>query len=176
MRHLFCKSIPCPITNREFVINSISFDYRSVPIEGFLDDYSFLIQGLIDFYLATLDIDALRWAKELQDTQDRLFWDDERGGYYYSQANSANVIVRLKEDHDGAEPCGNSVSAHNLMLISAYFDDKSYKHKAIKLFEFFAAASPFSYVLPEMFSAQLMQAAHLSMMVVVGTFSTSFPG
>lgn len=139
-----------------------------VPVEGFLDDYSFLIQGLIDFYVATLDVDVLRWAKELQDTQDRLFWDEERGGYYYSQANSANVIVRLKEDHDGAEPCGNSVSAHNLMLISAYFDDKSYKRKAIKLFEFFSAASPFSYVLPEMFSAQLMQAAHLSMMVVVG--------
>lgn len=141
-----------------------------MPIEGFLDDYSFLIQGLIDFYLTTLDVDALRWAKELQDTQDRLFWDDERGGYYYSQANSANVIVRLKEDHDGAEPCGNSVSARSLILISAYFDDKSYKHKALKMFEFFSSATPFSYVLPEMFSAQLMVNAHLSMMVVVGKF------
>lgn len=71
--------------------------YREQPIEGFLDDYSFLIKGLIDFYMATLDLDALKWAKDLQDTQDRLFWDNERGGYFYSQANSANVVVRLKE-------------------------------------------------------------------------------
>lgn len=70
---------------------------REQPIEGFLDDYSFLIKGLIDFYVATLDVDALKWAKDLQDTQDRLFWDNERGGYFYSQANSANVVVRLKE-------------------------------------------------------------------------------
>lgn len=71
--------------------------YREQPIEGFLDDYSFLIKGLIDFYLATMDVGALKWAKELQDTQDRLFLDSENGGYFYSQANSANVIVRLKE-------------------------------------------------------------------------------
>lgn len=43
--------------------------HREKPIEGFLDDYSFLIKGLIDFYVATLDVDALKWAKELQDTQ-----------------------------------------------------------------------------------------------------------
>lgn len=128
----------------------------------------------MDFYVATLDVEALRWAKVLQDTQDRLFWDDERGGYFYSQANSANVIVRLKEDHDGAEPCGNSVAARNLMLISAYFHDKSYKQKALRLFDFFASASPFAYVLPEMFSAQLMQTDHLAMMVVVGKHYPQF--
>lgn len=66
-----------------------------------MDDYAFLIKGLLDFYLATLDMDALKWAKELQDTQDRLFWDNNNGGYFYSQENSANVILRLKEDHDG---------------------------------------------------------------------------
>lgn len=138
------------------------------PIEGFLDDYSFLIKGLIDFYMASLDTDALRWAKDLQDTQDRLFSDEEQGGYFYSQANSSNVIVRLKEDHDGAEPCGNSVAARNLPLISAYFHDKSYKARSNKLFEFFSSTTPFGYALPEMFSAQLMRADSLAMMVVVG--------
>lgn len=118
--------------------------------------------------MATLDTDALRWAKELQDTQDRLFWDDEQGGYFYSQANSANVILRLKEDHDGAEPCGNSVSARNLPLISAYFHDRTYKERSNKLFEFFSSTTPFGYALPEMFSAQMMRADSLAMMVVVG--------
>lgn len=144
--------------------------YRNEPIEGFLDDYSFLISGLIDYYVATLDLDVLRWAKELQDTQDRLFWDEERGGYFFSKANSANVIVRMKEDHDGAEPCGNSMSARNLILIAAYFEDKSYKRRAERIFDFFSTASPFSFVLPEMFAAQLMLAKNLAMMVVVGKF------
>lgn len=141
-------------------------------IGGFLDDYSFLIKGLIDFYVATLDLDALRWAKELQDTQDELFWDEPNGGYFYSMANASNVVARLKEDHDGAEPCGNSVSARNLILISAYFGDKSYKYRAYKVFDFFSAAKPFPYVVPEMFSAQLMKAAHLAMIVVVGKYNT----
>lgn len=142
--------------------------YREHPIEGFLDDYSFLIKGLIDFYVATLDVDALKWAKDLQDTQDRLFWDNDQGGYFYSQANSVNVIVRLKEDHDGAEPCGNSVAARNLPLISAYFHDKSYKERSCKLLQFFSSTTPFGYALPEMFSAQMMRADSLAMMVIVG--------
>jgi uncharacterized protein YyaL (SSP411 family) len=62
-----------------------------------LDDYAFLIKGLIDYYVATLDTDALTWAKELQDTQNSLFWDEENSGYFYSEANSPNVVVRLKE-------------------------------------------------------------------------------
>lgn len=144
---------------------------RDQPIQGFLDDYAFLIKGLLDFYLATLDYDILKWAKELQDTQDQLFWDSNKGGYFYSQENSPNVIVRLKEDHDGAEPCGNSVSARNLLLISAYFSDKSYKTRSTKLLEFFSSTSPFGYALPEMFSAQIMRADSLAMMVVVGMLS-----
>lgn len=153
--------------------------------------------------MATLDVDALKWAKNLQDTQDRLFWDNERGGYFYSQANSANLVVRLKEglytnairfdtsrscdchrgknafflkknfslDHDGAEPCGNSVAAKNLPIISAYFHDKSYKERASKLFQFFSSVTPFGYALPEMFSAQLLRANSLAMMVIVGMYT-----
>ena len=90
--HFLCKFIYLFIC-----FNFICHFCREQPIEGFLDDYSFLIKGLIDFYVATLDVDALKWAKDLQDTQDRLFWDNERGGYFYSQANSANLVVRLKE-------------------------------------------------------------------------------
>lgn len=67
------------------------------PIYGFLDDYTFLIKGLIDHYIASLDVSSLFWAKELQDLQDEYFWDDANGGYFYSQANSPDVIVRMKE-------------------------------------------------------------------------------
>ena len=67
------------------------------PIYGFLDDYSFLIKGLIDFYVASLDTSVLYLAKELQELQDEYFWDEKNGGYFYSEAGHGDVIVRMKE-------------------------------------------------------------------------------
>lgn len=67
------------------------------PIFGYLDDYAFLIKGLIDYYVASLDVTVLYWAKELQEIQDELFWDPINGGYFYSEAAQADVIVRMKE-------------------------------------------------------------------------------
>ncbi|XP_037947163.1 uncharacterized protein B0495.5-like isoform X1 [Teleopsis dalmanni] len=137
-------------------------------IYGFLDDYAFLIKGLLDYYKSSLDINALQWAIELQDIQDTLFWDDNHGGYFYSEAESPNVVVRLKEDHDGAEPCGNSVTARNLILLSHYFDKDTYQKRAAKLFDFFADVKPFGYTLPEMTSALFLHEFGLDLVAVVG--------
>ncbi|XP_052865915.1 uncharacterized protein B0495.5 [Anopheles cruzii] len=138
------------------------------PIYGFIDDYAFLIRGLIDYYVASLDEHALHWAKELQDIQDQLFWDQKHGAYFYSEANSPNVAVRLKEDHDGAEPCGNSVAAHNLLLLSDYFEEERLKEKARTLFAYFSQTTPFGYVLPEMMSAALLEEHGKTTLIVVG--------
>lgn len=119
-----------------------------------------------------MDKSALLWAKELQATQDKLFWDSECHGYFYSKADAVNVIVRLKDDHDGAEPCGNSVSASNLLLLHEYFDDDSFKATATKLFEFFSAANPFGYALPEMMSALLLFDSGLTTITIVGPDTT----
>ncbi|XP_013113702.2 uncharacterized protein B0495.5 [Stomoxys calcitrans] len=137
-------------------------------IDGFLDDYAFLIKGLLDYYKATLDGFALDWAKELQEVQDAMFWDAQNGAYFYSKANSPNVVIRLKDDHDGAEPCGNSVSARNLILLSHYLDDESFSERATRLFEFFADQQPFGYALPEMLSALLLHENGLDLVAVVG--------
>lgn len=75
----------------------VFFFGRTETVQGFLDDYAFLVKGLLDYYVASLNVEALNWAKELQDIQDSLFWDTENGGYFYSQANAFNVIVRLKD-------------------------------------------------------------------------------
>ncbi|XP_026836348.1 spermatogenesis-associated protein 20 isoform X2 [Drosophila erecta] len=137
-------------------------------IDGFLDDYAFLIKGLLDYYKATLDVDVLHWAKELQETQDTLFWDDQNGAYFFSQQDAPNIIMRYKEDHDGAEPCGNSVSAGNLVLLAHYYDESAYIQKAGKLLNFFADVSPFGHALPEMLSALLMYENGLDLVAVVG--------
>lgn len=115
-----------------------------------------------------MDTSVLLWAKELQATQDKLFWDTKNHGYFYSKADSTDVIVRLKDDHDGAEPCGNSVAASNLLLLHEYFDDASYKETAQKLFQFYSGKSPFGYALPEMMSALLLHDSGLTSVTIVG--------
>ncbi|XP_023942576.2 spermatogenesis-associated protein 20 isoform X2 [Bicyclus anynana] len=92
------------------------------PIEGFLDDYAFLIKGLLDLYEASLDLNWLNWARELQLKQNELFWDMDNGGYFTTSTCDPSVILRLKEDQDGAEPSGNSVSCHNLQRLATYAD------------------------------------------------------
>lgn len=74
-------------------------------------------------------------------------------------------------DHDGAEPCGNSVSAHNLIMLGDYFECAAFREKASTLFSYFSNVTPFGYVLPEMMSAMLLQEHGRDMLVVVGKFS-----
>ncbi|KAL8149042.1 hypothetical protein AgCh_006158 [Apium graveolens] len=106
----------------------LEHSYRNGPSKapGFLDDYAFLIQGLLDVYECGGEVSWLAWAIELQDIQDELFLDKEGGGYYNTAGDDPSVLLRVKEDHDGAEPSGNSVSAVNLVrLASMVIGDRS---------------------------------------------------
>ena len=101
-------------------------------IQGFAEDYAFLIQGLLDLYEAGFELRWLQWAERLQATMDRLFEDPERGGYFNSRADDPTVIVRLKEDHDGAEPSANSVSVLNLLRLEATIGLAGARDRALK--------------------------------------------
>jgi uncharacterized protein YyaL (SSP411 family) len=90
--------------------------------EGFAEDYAFLIQGLLDLYGAEFDERWLRWAERLQAAMDERFWDEAGGGYFNSQAGDTSLVLRLKEDYDGAEPAPSSVAATNLFRLGALFD------------------------------------------------------
>ncbi|KAG5680320.1 hypothetical protein PVAND_009832 [Polypedilum vanderplanki] len=137
-------------------------------IYGFLDDYAFFIKGLIYFYVASLDISYLHFAKELQELQDKYFWDTKNSAYFYSEASQSDVVVRMKEDHDGAEPAGNSVSVQNLTLLSSYFEEQKFKEKAVAICNYYSNVSPMGYALPEMLSSLLLEDIGLHMLVVVG--------
>ncbi|XP_057439314.1 uncharacterized protein LOC130731137 isoform X2 [Lotus japonicus] len=95
--------------------------FRNSPSKapGFLDDYAFLICGLLDLYEFGGGINWLQWAVELQETQDALFLDKDGGGYFNNTGEDASVLLRVKEDHDGAEPSGNSVSVINLTRLAS---------------------------------------------------------
>jgi uncharacterized protein YyaL (SSP411 family) len=91
-------------------------------IRAFAEDYAFLIQALLDLYEAGFEIRWLQWATRLQQTMDELFWDDALGGYFNSELADVNIILRLKEDYDGAEPAASSVAALNLLRLGAILD------------------------------------------------------
>jgi len=94
-------------------------------IEGFAEDYAFLIAGLLDLYEATFAIRWLQWADRLQATMDAQFLDEEAGGYFNSAAGDPNIILRLKEDYDGAQPTPGSVAAANLLRLAAITHDET---------------------------------------------------
>lgn len=99
----------------------LQHSFRNGPAKapGFLDDYAFLISGLLDLYEFGGGINWLVWATELQETQDELFLDKEGGGYFNTPGEDPSVLLRVKEDHDGAEPSGNSVSVINLVRLAS---------------------------------------------------------
>ncbi len=87
------------------------------PAEGFAEDYAFFAQGLLDLYGATFEPGWLQWADRVQAKMDQLFWDERDGGYFNSAAGAPDIILRLKEDYDGAEPAPSSVAAMNLLRL-----------------------------------------------------------
>jgi uncharacterized protein YyaL (SSP411 family) len=123
-------------------------------IDGFLSDYAFFIQGLLDLYEATLDIQWLKLALGLQIRQDELFWDADSGGYFDTTGTDPSVLMRMKEDSDSAEPSGNSVAALNLLRLSQMLDDKKMRDKADRTIRAFASRlGEFPAAMPQMLVA-----------------------
>jgi hypothetical protein len=106
----------------------------STEISGFVDDYAFLIQGLLDLYEASFNVKWLSWAIRLQEKQDELFWDGTYGGYFSTTGKDSSVLIRMKEEYDGAEPSPNSISAMNLLRLSQMTDRVEWQDKARKTF------------------------------------------
>ena len=87
-------------------------------IGGFLDDYAFFAQGLLDLYEAQLDFRSLQLAIDLSDRALELFADRENGGLFATtEEGDARLPLRLKDEYDGAEPSGNSVAVLNLLRL-----------------------------------------------------------
>ncbi len=101
-----------------------------VDIDALLEDYAFLIQGLLDLYEASFELKWLSWAVRLQEQQDELFWDGKGGGYFSTRAAAPYVLVRMKDDYDGAEPSPNSVAAMNLLRLWQITDRQDLRKKA----------------------------------------------
>ncbi|EGC32616.1 hypothetical protein DICPUDRAFT_155404 [Dictyostelium purpureum] len=101
-------------------------------IHAFADDYASLIQGLLDLYQCTFEIEYLEWAIELQEKQDQLFYDSQLpGGYFSTSGDDKSILHRLKEEHDGAENSCQSISVSNLLKLYSVTYNQEYKEKAL---------------------------------------------
>jgi uncharacterized protein YyaL (SSP411 family) len=96
---------------------------------GYLETYAFLIQGFIHLYYATFNVAWIERAIELQEEQDQKLWDNDSGAYFMSQ-EASDLVVRTKNEYDGAEPSGNSVAANNLLELASLTGDDRFADRA----------------------------------------------
>jgi uncharacterized protein YyaL (SSP411 family) len=87
-------------------------------LSGYVEDYAFMVWGMIELYEATFELKYLKAAIELNDYLLQHFWDDQGGGLFFTADSSEELIHRQKEIYDGAVPSGNSVAALNLMHLA----------------------------------------------------------
>jgi uncharacterized protein YyaL (SSP411 family) len=105
-----------------------------VDIDALLEDYAYLVQGLLDLYEASFDVKWLSWAARLQTRQDALFGDAKEGGFFSTTASASHILVRIRDDYDGAEPSANSVAALNLLRLWQATDRDEWRTEADGIF------------------------------------------
>ena len=123
-------------------------------IEAFADDYAFVIQGMLDLYEASFDVEFLKFAVELQEIEDRVFFDEKGGGYFSTSGTDKSVVLRLKDDNDSAEPAASSVSALNLHRLAEMTGRYELRTRGQKTIQAFAPTlTRFASAMPQMLVA-----------------------
>jgi uncharacterized protein YyaL (SSP411 family) len=97
---------------------------------GYLDDYAFLIWGLIELYETTFRAEHLKLALDLNKDMLKYFQDENNGGLYLYGSDSEQLIVRPKDVYDGATPSGNSVAAVNFLRLGRITGDADLEEMA----------------------------------------------
>ncbi|RIA87673.1 hypothetical protein C1645_827460 [Glomus cerebriforme] len=147
-----------------------SFREEPGKVEGFVDDYSYLIEGLLDLYQSTFNESYLSWAIDLQDQQIKLFYDEQGGGGFFNVGeDKKDILIRLKDDHDGAEPSANSVSVSNLLRLGNIIDNSDYTSKAEQTLKYFFGRmdkSPFA--MPAMAANLMLYMKGIKQIIIVG--------
>ncbi len=136
-----------------------------------VDDYAFLANGLLDLYETDFDPRWLQNAIALADQMIEKFYDRQHGGFYMTDGRDPSVILRAKEDYDGAEPSGNSVAALLLLRLAEFGVGAadSYRQAAEKtLILFTARMHSAPHILPQMLCALDFYLARPKQIVIAG--------
>ena len=129
----------------DFILNELVVDGRlmrsffegTVKYRGYLDDYAFLIDGLLTLFEATGQLRWLESSMMLENTLQTQF-EDKNGGFFMTANDHETLIAREKPSYDGAIPSGNSVHALNLLRLHAFTTDDRYRQRAELLFGAFS--------------------------------------
>lgn len=121
----------------DFVLTKMSSNGRllrthsagEAKLNAYLDDYAFMIDGLIAIFKATKDKSWLDKAIKLQEKQIELFWDEKNGGFFFTSNDHESLLARAKNPIDGARPSGISVSAHNLIYLGVMMKRSDFSEK-----------------------------------------------
>ena len=138
--------------------------------EASAEDYAFFIQGLLDLYEASFEIHWLQSAMSLQEKQLELFWDPKDGGFYSGTGQDPSILLRMKEDYDGAEPSANSVSVLNLLRLAQITDKDEWRQKAEKGIAVFSSRlKAFPQAMPQMLAALDYYLSKPKQIILAGT-------
>jgi uncharacterized protein YyaL (SSP411 family) len=138
-------------------------------IDAYAEDYAYLIFGLLELFQADADPRWLEWAIALQRRLDELFWDDLDGAWFSTTGDDPTVLLRMKEDYDGAEPTASSVSVWNLLVLSHLQDDPAWNERIERTFRYFGERlARIGRAVPMMAAALSAWTAGLQQIVVAG--------
>ncbi|SRR5579883_1645792 len=146
------KSIDMAVRAADFVLKTMRTDkgrllrsYGAAPgqkaearLNAYLDDYAFLVHGLLCLHDATKEKRWLEEAKRLTETMEKYYADEKNGGFFYTSDDHEKLFVRSKEQYDGAQPSSNSVAAQNLVRLWQKTGEERYARLAEKTFQTFA--------------------------------------
>ena len=100
-----------------------------------LEDYSYMIDALIEVYQLSFDEKYLFKAQALQALQDQKFSDKKSAAYYLTDGEDKSLIARQRKFYDGVTPSGNSMALYNLLRLSQYFPRGNYKGRASRFIQ-----------------------------------------
>jgi uncharacterized protein len=129
------------VRNAEFILKHLRKDGRLLrtyksgqsKLNGYLEDYAYVIEGLLALYEATFEVRFFKDARELADTMIAQFWDEADGGFYFTSADHEDLITRTKDFFDNAVPSGNSVAALALLKLFHLTQEQEYQRPAVAI-------------------------------------------
>ena len=124
--------------NAEFLLREVQKDGRLLrtwkdgraKLNGYIEDYANLADGLIQTFQASGELRYLEEAKRLADLMITEFWDEENGGFFFTSNDHEELIVRNKDFYDNATPSGNSAAADVLLRLAKFYGEEKYERFA----------------------------------------------
>jgi uncharacterized protein YyaL (SSP411 family) len=127
------------VRNAEFILEHLTKDGRLLrtyksgqsKLNGYLEDYAYVIEGMLALYEATFELRFFNHARELADMMIAQFWDEADGGFYFTSTDHEELLTRTKDYFDNATPSGNSVAALALQKLFHLTQEQEYQRTAL---------------------------------------------